>query len=99
MAADLSLFGYLTRPTLAAFEGMFAFDTNPLYALIHEVIYARGYELGPGDMTPLTDPQSRSAPKWSADRVIKQYPEFTLHSLDDPQPVFFTGEMVSNTFV
>ena len=45
LAADLNLFGFFTRPTLAAFQNMVPFDTAPLYALIHEPIYARGYEI------------------------------------------------------
>lgn len=40
--SDLNQFGFLTRPTLAAFEAMTTFDTMPLYALLHEPIYARG---------------------------------------------------------
>lgn len=41
--ADLSLFGFFTRPTLTQFGDMLPFDTVPLYALMHEAIYARGY--------------------------------------------------------
>lgn len=41
--SDLNQFGFLTRPSLAAFENMVPFDTMPLYALIHEPIYARRY--------------------------------------------------------
>ena len=37
---------------------------------------------------------TRSAPKWSADRAMKQFPEFNNVSLDGPEPVLFTGEMV-----
>lgn len=40
--SDLNQFGFFTRPTLAAFEAMTPFDTMPLYALLHEPIYARG---------------------------------------------------------
>ena len=43
LASDLNQFGYFTRPTMVAFEGIVAFDTAPLYALMHEPIYARGY--------------------------------------------------------
>lgn len=41
--ADLNLFGYFTRPTLAQFGDLLPFDTLPLYALLHEPIYAREY--------------------------------------------------------
>ena len=38
---------------------------------------------------------SRSAPKWSADRAMRQYPEFTHVNLDKSEPILLTGEMVS----
>jgi hypothetical protein len=37
---------------------------------------------------------ARSAPNWSADRAMKQYPEFLYASADGDEPVLFTGEMV-----
>ena len=40
--SDLNQFGFFTRPSLAAFDAMFPFDTTPLYALLHESIYAQG---------------------------------------------------------
>lgn len=39
--SDLNQFGYFTRPTLAAFSDLLPFDTMPLYALVHEPLYAR----------------------------------------------------------
>lgn len=44
MASDINQFGFLTRPTLSAFEGYLHFDQAPLYAVLHETIYARQYE-------------------------------------------------------
>ena len=41
--SDLDQFGFLTRPTLMAFDGMLPFDSMPLYAVIHELCYVRGY--------------------------------------------------------
>ena len=41
LTADLTHFGFFTRSTLTEFEGMLPFDTMPLYALLHEPIYAR----------------------------------------------------------
>ena len=41
--SDLSQFGYLTRPTLIAFDGLLPFDSFPLYAIIHELCYLQGY--------------------------------------------------------
>ncbi|KAK3175218.1 hypothetical protein OEA41_002464 [Lepraria neglecta] len=75
--SDLNQFGYFTRPTLAAFSDLLPFDTMPLYALVHEPLYARN-----------------NAPNWSADRMMKQNPDFTNVSADSPNPVYFTGEMV-----
>lgn len=34
------------------------------------------------------------APNWSADRIMKQYPEFMNASADSSDPVLFTGEMI-----
>ena len=45
MSSDLNLFGFFTRPTLAAFESVITFDVAPLYALMHEPLYARGYAM------------------------------------------------------
>lgn len=44
LTSDLNQFGFFTRPTLAAFDNMIPLDTEPLSALIHEPIYARGYD-------------------------------------------------------
>jgi pimeloyl-ACP methyl ester carboxylesterase len=59
---------------LRAFENHSAFETNPIYFLLHEPEYCQG-----------------EAPRWSAERVRVQFPEFDLAS---NQPVLFTGEMV-----
>lgn len=59
-----------------------AYQTNPIYAILHESIYCQPIaknECG----------QSESA--WSAHRVRQTYPEFNYQS---GQPFFFTGEMV-----
>ena len=44
--SDLNQFGFFTRPSLAAFDAMLPFDTMPLYALLHEPIYAQGNASG-----------------------------------------------------
>ena len=75
--SDLNQFGFFTRPTLTAFDAMIAFDTMPLYALLHEPIYAQG-----------------KAPRWAADRSMLHFPEFTKVSVDGPEAILFTGEMV-----
>lgn len=42
MASDLDYFTYFTQPTLAEYESLQSFDSVPLYALIHELIYLQG---------------------------------------------------------
>lgn len=39
---DLSQFGHLTRPTVLAIEGAQSWDTNVIYALLHEPLYCQG---------------------------------------------------------
>lgn len=39
---DISLFGHLTYGSLAAIEGAGSFDTNLIYAILHEPIYCQG---------------------------------------------------------
>ncbi|KAL6709455.1 hypothetical protein ACN47E_001390 [Coniothyrium glycines] len=39
---DLSQFGHLTRPTVMALEAAQSFDTNVIYALLHEPLYSQG---------------------------------------------------------
>ena len=77
LTSDLNQFGFFTRPTLAAFDATIPFDTVPLYALLHEPIYAQGI-----------------APRWAADRSMSQFPEFMNVSVDGPEPILFTGEMI-----
>ncbi|KAL8943849.1 MAG: hypothetical protein Q9216_000842 [Gyalolechia sp. 2 TL-2023] len=79
MASDLDNFGYFTRPTLRQFEGLLPFDTAPLYALLNELIYLQGNNVS----------------NWSADRVMKEHPEFmNLSTSHDDDPIYFTGEMI-----
>lgn len=77
---DLTQFGHLTRPTIMALEAQESFDSNVLYALLHEPIYCSG---------------QGSAPNWSAERLRASYPEFNYNeTLSSATPVFFTGEMI-----
>lgn len=39
---DLTQFGHLTRPTVLALEAAQSWDTNVIYALLHEPIYCQG---------------------------------------------------------
>ncbi|KAF1843716.1 alpha/beta-hydrolase [Cucurbitaria berberidis CBS 394.84] len=76
---DLSQFGHLTRPTVLAIEQAQSWDTNVIYALLHEPLYCQG---------------EGEAANWSAERLLKNFPEFSLQHLDTHKPVFFTGEMI-----
>ncbi|MGA5629038.1 alpha/beta fold hydrolase [Streptomyces cellulosae] len=60
-------------------QGMLSFAGHPLYALIHEAIYAQ-------DARPTA---------WSAERVRAEFPRFdAAKALAGDQPVLFTGETI-----
>lgn len=61
-----------------AIEACQSFDSNVLYALLHEPIYCSG----PGQ-----------ASNWSAHRMMQKYPEFNPDPSADG-PILFTGEMI-----
>jgi pimeloyl-ACP methyl ester carboxylesterase len=75
-ANDLEIFGFLTRPTLSKISSQGTFDDYPLYAVLHEPIYCQG----------------GIAPRWAAERIVKQYPHFDPRS--NSAKVYFAGEMV-----
>jgi len=79
-SSDLKNFGHLTRGTTGMIEAAGNFDTNIIYAILHEAIYLQG----------------KQASKWSAERVMSQIPEFDIQSAmdDDSKPIYWTGEMV-----
>lgn len=59
-----------------------AYQTNPIYAILHESIYCQPFA---------SNNQGSTASEWSAHRVRDHYPEFHYQ----PQHLFyFTGEMV-----
>jgi pimeloyl-ACP methyl ester carboxylesterase len=64
----------LSYTFLRGLENTQSFDTNPLYAILHEPIYCQ-----------------HAAARWSANRVLENYPEFTW---SPNTPVHFTGEMI-----
>lgn len=83
LVADLDQFGFLTRSSLAATEQHNPFDTNPVYAILHEPIYCttRG-----------------AASNWAAARVGGETEDF-LWTQDEShvpkgRPIYFTGEMI-----
>lgn len=64
---------------LVGIEHAQAFDTNPIYTLLHEACYTQN-----------------EASRWSAQRVLAEFPEFTSRSGDgrEGEPILFTGEMI-----
>lgn len=84
LKSSLDQFGFLTRASLVPLEGWTPFDTNIIYAVIHEAIYCDG----PG-----------SASRWSAHRVGKALESFPWLSSDFSSasttgPLYFSGEMI-----
>lgn len=88
--SDLDNFGSLTRPTLYAIESAGGFDNNVLYAILHEPIYCQGY-VSFHTRCELSNGECRTASKWSAEKLLSNYPRFQ----HDSDQIFFTGEMVS----
>ncbi|OLY84980.1 Proline iminopeptidase [Smittium mucronatum] len=86
MENDLNLNNKLSFKTLNEFEQFFSFDTNVIYAILHESIYCNGSASG--------------ASNWACDRAISgsvqnsalfDY-ESALSCSD--QPIYFFGEMI-----
>ena len=71
----------LSEPFLAAVAAQAERGTNPLYAVLHEAIYAQPAALADG----------RAATAWSAARVLAEHPEFDPARSPAPLP---TGEHV-----
>lgn len=76
---DLTQFGHLTRPVVIALEQAQSWDTNVIYALLHEPLYCQGE----------SEPSN-----WSAQRLLEKFPEFDVKRMDGDDPVYFTGEMI-----
>ncbi|KAJ4268379.1 hypothetical protein NW762_002442 [Fusarium torreyae] len=84
LKASLDQFGFLNRASLVPLEGWNPFDTNIIYAILHEAIYCDG----PG-----------SASRWSANRVGKTLEPFSWLNSDfstasTSSPLYFSGEMI-----
>ncbi|KAK7431031.1 hypothetical protein QQZ08_002311 [Neonectria magnoliae] len=84
LKTSLKQFGFLTRASLAPLEGWTPFDTNIIYAILHEAIYCDG----PGLPS-----------RWSAYRVgkaLESFPwlrqGFSVSSTSGP--LNFSGEMI-----
>lgn len=84
LQASLDQFKFLTRSVLTSLEGFTPFDTNIIYAILHEAIYCDG----PG-----------YASKWASDRVARTFQQFAwlnsdVSGLAQDQPLYFCGENI-----
>lgn len=82
---SLDQFGFLSRASLAPMETFTAFDTNIIYAILHEAIYCNG----PNDVS-----------NWASDRVARELNLFSWLSSDgsmpsnSSEPLLFAGENI-----
>jgi hypothetical protein len=83
LKTSLDQFGFLTRASLAPLETFTPFDTNIIYAILHEAIYCDG----PGSVS-----------NWAALRVGQTAENFpwlsSTSSISTDKPLYFSGEMV-----
>lgn len=86
LKSSLDQFGYFTRASLQPLEALTPFDTNIIYAILHEAIYCDG----PG-----------SASNWAAHRVGQSLSPFSWLKHDEQykassqsKDYFFSGEMI-----
>ena len=85
LKVSLDQFGFLTRASLAPLETFTSFDTNIIYAILHEAIYCDG----PNDVS-----------NWASDRVAKELDIFSWLSVNDSipanksEPLLFAGENI-----
>lgn len=84
LKTSLDQFGFLTRASLTPLESVTPFDTNIIYAIIHEAIYCDG----PG-----------YASNWASERVGRNFDEFSWlqplsSALGSDGPLYFSGENV-----
>ncbi|KXH49067.1 hypothetical protein CSIM01_09198 [Colletotrichum simmondsii] len=85
LKTDLDQFGFFTRASLTDVETATSFDSNIIYAILHEAIYTDG----PGSVS-----------NWAAYRVGKSLEKFswlakepTISEFTAP-PLYFSGEMI-----
>jgi hypothetical protein len=82
-ANDLDRMGKLSYRVLNTIDSTQSWDTNVIYAILHEAIYC----------------QANQASRWSAERLLAEEPfktdfEWRLENLKHDQPVHFTGETI-----
>ncbi|GJD05537.1 Proline iminopeptidase [Galdieria sulphuraria] len=82
----------LSEYFLATVDHLFStWETNPLYAVLHESIYWNGNNSGQDE-----ENEDDDHPIWAAEQVIRSLPCFdAMHCLQYTQkPIYFTGEMI-----
>jgi pimeloyl-ACP methyl ester carboxylesterase len=84
LKTSLDQFGFFNRASLVPLESWNPFDTNIIYAILHEAIYCDGPGL---------------ASSWSANRVGKALKPFAWLNSDfstalTSDPLYFSGEMI-----
>ncbi|KAM0252017.1 hypothetical protein ACHAP5_001342 [Fusarium lateritium] len=84
LKTSLDQFGFFNRASLTPLESWNPFDTNIIYAILHEAIYCDGQGL---------------ASSWSANRVGKALEPFAWLNSDfsttsTSEPLYFSGEMI-----
>ncbi|KAF2731732.1 alpha/beta-hydrolase [Polyplosphaeria fusca] len=76
--ADLAQHGHLSKPTVMAIEGMQSFDSNVIYALLHEPCYCQGEA-----PNWAAERMMQKHPEFKLEEALKT-----------DAPILFTGEMV-----
>ena len=82
-AADLDRLKKLSYRTLNMIQENQSWDSNIIYAILHEAIYC----------------QANQSSRWSAERVLSEEPfanefQWRLDELKPEQPIYFTGETI-----
>jgi hypothetical protein len=79
---DLTLFGHLTRPTVLAIEATQSWDSNVIYALLHEPCYCQGAA------------SNWSAERLLSKNPDFELEQSDKSTADKSKPLLFTGEMI-----
>ncbi|CAO3645368.1 unnamed protein product [Mucor hiemalis] len=82
-SADLDRLKKLSYRTLNMIQESQSWDTNVIYAILHEAIYC----------------QANQSSRWSAERLLSEEPfatefQWRLDELKPDQPIYFTGETI-----
>ncbi|KAG5974959.1 hypothetical protein E4U55_007950 [Claviceps digitariae] len=95
LKASLDQFGFFTRASLVALEGFTPFDTNIIYAILHEAIYCDGPNSASewaAHRIGLTLAQESSSSSSTPSPFAWLRPDFTVSP--SMEPLYFSGEMI-----